>query len=48
MIVEPWQDEYADKKSSQFRKLAKALEDDIYRLYEGVPGKQTVHVIKIQ
>ncbi|XP_052124491.1 basement membrane-specific heparan sulfate proteoglycan core protein isoform X6 [Frankliniella occidentalis] len=48
VIVEPWHEEYADRKSSHFRDMAKALEDDINRLYEEVPGKQTVSIISIQ
>ncbi|KAK3908347.1 Basement membrane-specific heparan sulfate proteoglycan core protein [Frankliniella fusca] len=48
VIVEPWQEEFADRKSSHFRDMAKALEDDINRLYEDVPGKQTVSIISIQ
>lgn len=47
-IVEPWQEEYADRKSSHFRELANALADDINRLFEDIPGKQSVSIISIQ
>ncbi|KAJ1522550.1 hypothetical protein ONE63_001736 [Megalurothrips usitatus] len=48
VIVEPWMDAYADRKSTEFQQLAGALADDIDRLYEDVPGKQSASIISIQ
>lgn len=46
--MEPWQEDFSDRKSPTFRDLANALVDDINRLYEDVPGKQSVSIISIQ
>ena len=48
VIVEPWQKQYEDRKSQEFRDLANALADDINRLYEEVPGKQSASIISVQ
>lgn len=47
-VKEPWFEEYANRHSSEFKRISTSLAEAIDKLYESFPGRQSAAVVRIQ